>query len=148
MPPLEGGASRKEKFSTPSSWELPAAQDPMTQGKRGQGAGLQTEGEMPQDGDQEGGGRALEEDSLERSLEKEMMNQLHLENLQLKETLECLLREKRHSSAGPSWSEVSAAMPRSRSPMPRPPKEITRRKERRFHGDHLRMMALTLNLHQ
>ena len=123
------GAGR-ERFSTPASW-----QDGRPQGQLGSGSGSvkqelpkRTEGEMPPDdgGQSLFGGSVTEENGLQRALEKEMVERLHQENLQLKFEMEQLKRNQAMAEGGTtttSWSEVSIPgggvpppPPRSRSP--------------------------------
>ena len=123
------GAGR-ERFSTPASW-----QDGRTQGQLGSGLGSvkqelpkRTEGEMPPDdgGQSLFGGSVTEENGFQRALEKEMVERLHQENVQLKFEMEQLKRIQAMAEGGTtttSWSEVSIPgegipppPPRSRSP--------------------------------
>ena len=123
------GAGR-ERFSTPASW-----QDGRPQGQLGSGSGSvkqelpkRTEGEMPPDdgGQSLFGGSVTEENGLQRALEKEMVERLHQENVQLKFEMEQLKRIQAMAEGGTtttSWSEVSIPgegvpppPPRSRSP--------------------------------
>ena len=87
-----------------------------------------TEGEMPPDdgGQSLFGGSVTDENGLQRALEKEMVERLHQENLQLKFEMEQLKRNQAMAEGGTtttSWSEVSIPEggvppppPRSRSP--------------------------------
>ena len=117
----KGGSTGRERFSTPASWE----------GEKSQqlgGLGLQTEGEMPAEG-QAGtpsGVSVPEDEGLQRALEKEVVAKLHQENLRLKFEMEQLRQQQEKvtsSSTELSWSEVSQEVgvpppppARSRSP--------------------------------
>ena len=111
----ERGRSREVasgRFSTPASWSnLQRDAGP---------SGLKTEGEMPS--------RSVEAeqpgvDGLQRELEKQVVQQLHLENQRLRMEVEKLQAGKKAEETSSSWSavtpEVTPAPPRSRSPMRR-----------------------------
>ena len=110
-----GSPRRLATFTTPQSWES---------GKGvGSAGGLRSAGMMPtsanqEEGDQDGlHGRMSQgpepgsdqgEDSLQRALEKEVMNQLHEENLKLKQMLSEMQQSKGTGTTSTSeWSEVS-----------------------------------------
>ena len=96
------------RFSTPASWS----------GVREDHGGLKTEGEMPS-GPQEMDSEIA--DGLQRELEKEVVQQLHVENQRLRMELEKLQSGKRSQETPSSWSAVTPetvpAPPRSRSPV-------------------------------
>ena len=95
------------RFSTPASWS--GAQDH---------GGLRTEGEMPS-GPMEMDSEMA--DGLQRELEKEVVQQLHVENQRLRMELEKLQAGKRSQETPSSWSAVTPETvpvpPRSRSPV-------------------------------
>ena len=106
-----GRAVGVEQFSTPASWEETS--------KLSEKVAVKTEGRMPSDD----GRHQRYDDDLQRSLEKELLAQLHEENVRLKQELE---RHKERSSRS-SWSAVSpvesavpaaptSTPPRSRTP--------------------------------
>ena len=118
------GKGRGERFSTPASWRDEGARGQGDHPARGEQEGQKTEGEMPMEEPP-----SVMEDNLQRALEREVVDQLHRENLQLKLEVEKLkeAREQTMSSAAQSsWSEVSQGeggvlpppppLPRSRSP--------------------------------
>ena len=109
----ERGRSREVasgRFSTPASWSsLQRDAGP---------SGLKTEGEMPSRSDEaEQSGL----DGLQRELEKQVVQQLRLENQRLRMEVEKLQAGKKAEETASSWSavtpEVTPAPPRSRSPM-------------------------------
>jgi len=123
--PMEDGASSRlgnlgergrspgpapARFSTPASWS----------GVRGDHGGLKTEGEMPS-GPQEMESEMA--DGLQRELEKEVVQQLHVENQRLRMEIEKLQAGKNRQETSSSWSAVTPetvpAPPRSRSPVRR-----------------------------
>ena len=106
-----GRAIGVEQFSTPASWEETS--------KLSEKGAVKTEGRMPSVDEQ----HPCQTDDLQRSLEKELLAQLHEENVRLKQELE---RHKERSSRS-SWSAVSpvesavpvaptSTPPRSRTP--------------------------------
>ena len=121
--PVEDGTSSRARrprsrepapmrFSTPASWSSGQ--------KEVDRSGLKTQGEMPVDPqamDQE------ETDGLQRELEKEVVQQLHVENQRLRMEIEKLQSGRKSQETPSSWSavtpEIGPAPPRSRSPMRR-----------------------------
>ena len=72
------------------------------------------------------------QDELERDLEKEVVRQLHEENLRLKQKLQEM--EEKERTYGSGWNEVTAG-----GGTPPPPRD-GRPMERRFQVDHLQVM--------
>ena len=121
--PVEDGTSSRARrprsrepapmrFSTPASWSSGQ--------KEVDRSGLKTQGEMPVDPqamDQE------ETDGLQRELEKEVVQQLHVENQRLRMEIEKLQSGRKSQETPSSWSavtpEIGPAPPRSRSPVRR-----------------------------
>ena len=98
--------------------------------------GQKTEGEMPMEEPP-----SIMEDGLQRALEREVVDQLHRENLQLKLEVEKLkeVREQTMSSAAQSsWSEVSqgeGGVPPPPPPLPRsrsPTRRVLQSRDQRF----------------
>ena len=114
--PTRGSSPRRlATFTTPQSWEsgkgvgssgelrtaglMPTSEDDAEKAMKGRSSTL-SQGPEP-GGEQEG-------DSLQRALEKEMMNQLHEENMKLKQMLSRLQQSKGTGTTSASeWSEVS-----------------------------------------
>lgn len=111
-----------ERFGTPASWVE-------TSGKRpslgaGEVPGRQSQGAMPPEeweGPPVNGGSGP--DSLERAIEKEMMERLHQENLRLKQELETLQQSRGPRTTPSSWSAVSPE--EVEGPIPPPPRSRT-----------------------
>ena len=110
-------------FRTPASWSSQKG------GQEGIPAlGLRTAGMMPEEERSEPGPTegpmprsSFVQDELERDLEREVVRQLHEENVKLKQKLQEL--EEKERSAGSGWSEVTAG---EETPRP-PPPPTTRR---------------------
>ena len=121
--PVEDGTSSRARrprsrepapmrFSSPASW---------SSGQReADRSGLKTQGEMPVDP------QAMEQeetDGLQRELEKEVVQQLHVENQRLRMEIEKLQSGRKSQETPSSWSavtpEIGPAPPRSRSPVRR-----------------------------
>ena len=114
------GKGRGERFSTPASWRDDGARGQGDRPARGEQEGQKTEGEMPMEEPP-----SIMEDDLQRALEREVVDQLHRENLQLKLEVEKLkeVREQTMSSAAQSsWSEVSQGEGGVPPPPPPPPR--------------------------
>ena len=118
------GRSREQapvRFSTPASWSSAQKQELS-------GEGLRTEGELPFQKGQDHGEEDLQAaGGLQRELEKEVVQQLHVENQCLRMQIDRLQAEKRMRETPSSWSavtpevehrahEVAPPPPRSRSP--------------------------------
>ena len=118
-------------FRTPASWSSQKG------GQEGNPAlGLKTAGMMPEEEYSEPGPTegpmprsSFVQDELERDLEREVVKQLHEENVKLKKKLQEL--EEKERSAGSGWSEVTAG---DETPRPPPPPNT-----RRTTGESLRL---------
>ena len=118
-------------FRTPASWSSQKG------GQEGNPAlGLRTAGMMPEEECSEPGPTegpmprsSFVQDELERDLEREVVKQLHEENVKLKKKLQEL--EEKERSAGSGWSEVTAG---DETPRPPPPPNT-----RRTTGESLRL---------
>ena len=108
----------REPFRTPESWSADG-------GKREE-AGVQSQGPLPPEGVagrtegwEPGWKEKSSDEELQRALEKEMVEKLHRENLELKEVLaEMKEAQLRANSAASSWSEVTGS---AVDPPPPPP---------------------------
>ena len=116
-----GGTEEVDRriFRTPASW---ISQRELMDGEAGRAEGLRTAGVMPAEtpvGAQPTEGPApgvgLVQDELERDLEREVVRQLHEENMALKQRLQEM--EDKEKTVGSEWSEVTALG----SPRPPPP---------------------------
>lgn len=116
-----GGTEEVDRriFRTPASW---ISQRELMDGEAGRAEGLRTAGVMPAEtpvGPQPTEGPApgvgLVQDELERDLEREVVRQLHEENMALKQRLQEM--EEKEKTVGSEWSEVTALG----SPRPPPP---------------------------
>ena len=117
-----GWERRRERFSTPASWRDEGFQGQRGRRATGEKGGQRTEGMMPSEEKDPSlsGGSVVAEESLQRALEREAVEKLHRENMQLKFEMEAM-----SGATELSWSEVSHGdgevkppppPPRSRSP--------------------------------
>ena len=111
-------------FRTPASWtsQRPLGDEDLgartsgtmpveeTEDEESRGLGSRTEGPFPQS--------TNVQDELERDLEKEVVRQLHEENLRLKQKLQEM--EEKERTCGSGWSEVTAG---GGTPPPPPPED-------------------------
>ena len=97
------------EFRTPSSWEpRVTAKDGKGTGSGSTALGKQSEGLMPEEQEEDEGERARRELAFQRELEKEVVNQLHEENMKLKQQVELLIQNKDVKPPSTSdWSQVS-----------------------------------------
>ena len=130
------GKGRGERFSTPASWRDEGARGQGDHPARGEQEGQKTEGEMPMEEPP-----SVMEDNLQRALEREVVDQLHRENLQLKLEVEKLKEAREqtmNSAAQSSWSEVSqgeGGVPPPPPPLPRsrsPARRVLQSRDQRF----------------
>ena len=106
------GSQQRERlleFRTPSSWEPRVnAKDGKGTGSGSTALGKQSEGLMPEEQEEDEGERARRELAFQRELEKEVVNQLHEENMKLKQQVELLIQNKDVKPPSTSdWSQVS-----------------------------------------
>ena len=117
----------REMFKTPESWS--AGRRMELEGRVQQGAlppvgrkavleaGVQSQGPLPPEQEAEkteglepGWSRAMDDEALQRALEKEVVAQLHQENTELKKALAELQEAKMNAgSSTSSWSDVTGA---------------------------------------
>ena len=132
------GKGRGERFSTPASWDEEGSQK-----VRDQHEGQRSEGLMPSEAVESSVQVQSQsvEDELQRALEREVVEKLHQENLQLKLQLEHLKSNQRNvvgSGTEHSWPEVSHGDSKSGLPPPPPPRSrsptrrSTRTQDQRF----------------
>ena len=124
--PMEGGTSRggmERIFRTPASWgsageplRTAGPMDDEDEKKDGE-AYVKTQGPAPMDSRDEGAPE-LEQDRLQRALEKEVVQELHKENLRLKKELQ----EVKDRMSTTSWSEVASSVEAPKPPMGTPPR--------------------------
>ena len=105
------GSQQRERlpvFRTPSSWEpRMTTRDGKGTGSGSTAPGKQSEGRMPEEQEEEEE-KARRDLAFQRELEKEVVNQLHEENMKLKQQVELLSQSKSVEPPSTSnWSQVS-----------------------------------------